>query len=234
MRRHAGRLPLMALTLLLAACGDDDDADPDEMAEVAPVEDEVGVGLAPAEEEPVAGFGTIGEVEFAEAIWVALETNGLVGADATYGPFTEGQEPHGFVLDTVVSEIPVRGTIAAVVLKRNYGPEGTTVDEVAVDPITFLEAITVMYNRPGFNSDTGDWFWVKYLPDGTLDLAGETAMAGNVAGCIDCHGGAPGGDWVFFGDPELPEARLSNPGPENLLADPDACLPGDNDCTFGG
>lgn len=83
-------------------------------------------------------------------------------------------------------------------MKRNYGPEGVTVEEAEANPGEHLDAITVMFQRAGFNPDNDDWFWVKYLPDGTLDLVGETQMAGNVGGCIGCHADAPGGDWIFI------------------------------------
>jgi hypothetical protein len=61
-----------------------------------------------------------------------------------------------------------------------------------------------MFRREaGFDSDNQDWFWVKYLPDGTLDknpkgmaLAGKIAK-GSDAGCIACHVGADGDDYLF-------------------------------------
>ena len=63
-----------------------------------------------------------------------------------------------------------------------------------------------MYKRNGYDRDNNDWFWVKFLPDGSLDsnpegvkLAGRVAK-GMSAGCIACHKAAPGGDLVFNND----------------------------------
>ncbi|MCB1809044.1 MAG: hypothetical protein KDJ99_28985, partial [Candidatus Competibacteraceae bacterium] len=61
-----------------------------------------------------------------------------------------------------------------------------------------------MYQRPGYDPDNNDWFWARYLPDGSLDknaegiaLAGRVAKADPPGGCIACHTAAPGGDLVF-------------------------------------
>ncbi len=70
----------------------------------------------------------------------------------------------------------------------------------------YLGAVTVMLKRPGYDPETQDWFWAKYLPDGSLDknpagmlLAGKVAK-GKPAGCIACHSAAPGGDMMFLMD----------------------------------
>ena len=61
----------------------------------------------------------------------------------------------------------------------------------------------------GYDSDNEDWFWAKYMPDGSLAVKSKMGMkirlAGRVAkgkseGCIACHHGAPGGDYVFASD----------------------------------
>ncbi len=124
-----------------------------------------------------------------------------------HGSFYRGAEPHGAVLETFFADLTFDGRTAPTVLKRNYGPAGVAIDEVSNNPNDHLGAITVMYKRPGFNADTNDWFFVKYLPDGTLDLAGETQMAGNVGGCIGCHADAPGQDWLFETDREMHPVR---------------------------
>lgn len=147
-----------------------------------------------------AQFGTEADVAYAAELWAALEDAHFVGHGITHGTFYEGAEPHGFVLETLFADITVDGVTAPAIIKRNYGPAGVDVDEVGNDPNAYLAAITVMYQRPGFNPDTNDWFWVKWLPDGTLDMAGENQMAGNVGGCIGCHTNAPGGDWIFVTD----------------------------------
>ena len=66
-----------------------------------------------------------------------------------------------------------------------------------------LAAVTVMKKVDGYSPQAGDWFWVKYSPDGSIDknpdgvpLAGRVALGAN-EGCIACHSGAGGGDYVF-------------------------------------
>jgi hypothetical protein len=147
-----------------------------------------------------AAFGTDEDVAYAAELWAALEDAHFVGHGVVHGTFHEGAEPHGFVLETLFADITVNGTTAPAIIKRNYGPVGVTVGEVDVAPNDHLAAITVMYQRTGFNAETNDWFWVKWLADGTLDFAGETQMAGNVGGCIGCHTNAPGDDWIFVTD----------------------------------
>ena len=78
-------------------------------------------------------------------------------------------------------------------------------DEILADPGKHLGALTVMFRREaGFDADNQDWFWVKYLPDGTLDknpkgmqLAGRVAKGAD-QGCIACHSGDD--DYVFTSD----------------------------------
>ncbi len=69
-------------------------------------------------------------------------------------------------------------------------------DDVIADPDRHLGAVTVMFQRDeGYDPETNNWFWVKYLPDGTLDqnpagmvLAGLVGKDAD-AGCIACHQG---------------------------------------------
>jgi len=212
-----GLVSLAATALILAACdsGDEEAEDADPIAaEVTPAEE---ADATPAEEAdaPVVEtvstplFGTEDDVAYAAAMWTALGDAALVGEQSIHAPFYEGAEPHGFVLETIFAELTMGDITAPVIVKRNYGPEGITVDEVATDPAAHLDAITVMYQRVGFNDENNDWFWVKYLPDGTLDVAGENGMAGNVGGCIGCHVNAPGDDWIFVTDRILAEPYVA-------------------------
>lgn len=214
--RLVGLVSLAATALVLAACdSSDEEAEDDDpvAADVTPAEDVV---ATPAEADaPVVvtdtppPFGTEEDITYAAALWTALDGAALVGDQIIHAPFYEGAEPHGFVLETIFAELTMNDITAPVIVKRNYGPEGTTVDEVATDPAGHLAAITVMYQRVGFNEDNNDWYWVKYLPDGTLDIAGENGMAGNVGGCIGCHANAPGDDWIFVTDRILPEPFIA-------------------------
>ena len=118
----------------------------------------------------------------------------------------EGIAPHGMMLETFYTRATVGGHTGTLLVKRNYGPEGVTEDEVLREPGKHLGAITVMFKREaGYDADNQDWFWAKYLPDGSLDknpkgmqLAGRVAK-GKPKGCIACHSGAPGG--IIFSPP---------------------------------
>ena len=106
------------------------------------------------------------------------------------GKFYEGKHPHGALLTTYVSRDAKkiikkkRGKFAngAFIVKENYTPDKT------------LGAVTVMYKVDGYNPEAGDWFWVKYKPDGVVEKEGK------VDGCINCHRDRSGNDWVFTGD----------------------------------
>ena len=50
-----------------------------------------------------------------------------------------------------------------------------------------------MYKVEGYNPEGGDWFWLKYTPDGRIEKEGK------VAGCIGCHAAAQGNDWLLTG-----------------------------------
>ena len=95
-----------------------------------------------------------------------------------------GRAPHGplhkvYVNDRGLSSArpPVQyGTIA---VKENYGKDME------------LKAITVMYKSHGFNPDAGDWYWVKYSPEG------KAGPSGKPAGCVGCHGTRAKNDFVL-------------------------------------
>lgn len=105
------------------------------------------------------------------------------GKEALY----TGQHPHGAFLTTYVTpqaydaienkagQIPAD----ALIVKENYSPEKQ------------LAAVTVMYKKEGYNPEAGDWFWLKYLPDGTIEKEGKAE------GCINCHGTRKDNDYIF-------------------------------------
>ena len=153
-----------------------------------------------------APFGGKNDVDYAASLWAAMNKQGWVGADARMSrPYT-GQHPHGAILDTMSGSIDVKGKNLDIIVKRNYGGEGVSIGTVANDPAKYLKAVTVMLKRPGYDPETQDWFWAKFLPDGNLDknpagmmLAGKVAK-GKPKGCIACHSAAPGGDMMFLMD----------------------------------
>lgn len=105
------------------------------------------------------------------------------------GKLYKGQHPHGALLTTYVSADGMNafeGKVGALpngamVVKENY-----TADKK-------LAAITVMYKSKGYDAAAGDWFWLKYGPDGTI------MKEGKVKGCIGCHAAVKANDWLFTG-----------------------------------
>jgi len=158
-----------------------------------------------ASAQDMAPFGTPEDAAYAVQIWNAMQDQKLAGPDSIYSFPYEGTDPHGMMLETFFSNATINGHTGDLIVKRNYGPEGVTADELLADPEKHLGAITVMFRREaGFDTENKDWFWVKYLPDGTLDknpkgveLAGKVAKGADV-GCIACHVAADGDDLVFL------------------------------------
>lgn len=99
-----------------------------------------------------------------------------------------GRAPHGPFHINYVNDILLKATktpvpYGSIQVKDNYMKDKTT-----------LAAVTVMYKVKGFNPDDGDWFWVKYSPDGKADKAGK------VKGCISCHGTRARNDFILVHD----------------------------------
>lgn len=163
----------------------------------------LGVLSAVAEDAP---FGDSDSAKYSKKLWKALDKAGMIGDNAIVSRPYKGQHPHGAVLDTIQAEVKVGfgGHRGLAIVKRNYGGDGVSVQAVANDPDKYLKAVTVMFQREaGYDEDNNNWFWAKYLPDGSLDknpkgmqLAGRVAK-GAPKGCIACHSAAPGGDHRF-------------------------------------
>lgn len=152
-------------------------------------------------------MGSSADIADADRLWSALESAKLVGAGAKKATPYTGMPPHGAILETLHQEITVDGHRAIAIVKRNYGGPGVSIDGVNADRGKYLKAVTVMYKRErGYDADNKDWFWAKYTPDGGLHvkekMGMKIALVGRVAkgkpeGCISCHRGAPGGDYIF-------------------------------------
>lgn len=152
-----------------------------------------------------AQFGTDTDAEYAQLLWEVMTSSGLAGEGAIMSVPYDGSAPHGMMLETFYSKATIDGHTGDLIVKRNYGPEGVDADMILADPAKHLGAVTVMFRREaGYDNDNANWFWVKYLPDGTLDknpkgirLAGRVAKGAD-AGCIACHSGAD--DYLFTTD----------------------------------
>jgi hypothetical protein len=78
------------------------------------------------------------------------------------------------------------------------------IDDYAEDGKT-RNNVSIMYRAKGTNPEHNDWYWLRYLPNGSIagtdDTPGAKAIAGKVKNCIDCHDEAGGKDLVFSNDP---------------------------------
>jgi hypothetical protein len=152
-------------------------------------------------------FGGEANVAYAADLWAALEAARMVGPQSLRAVPYKGREPHGAVLVTLEGRLGVHGHDGIAIVKKNYLADGLTVAEVAAAPDENLASITVMYRRAGgYDPQNADWYWAKYASDGSLQENPKgMALAGRVAkgaerGCIACHAGAEGGDYVFNHD----------------------------------
>ncbi len=149
-------------------------------------------------------FGTPAAVNYSQALWSVLQSEKMTGPNSIRSVPYKGQAPHGKILETTYQKITVNGHTGQVIVKKNYGGQDITRSRVVNNPKKYLKAITVMFKREaGYDPDNKDWFWVKYKPDGSLHknpkgmlLAGRVAK-GMPQGCIACHRGASGGDYLF-------------------------------------
>ncbi len=143
-------------------------------------------------------------IKYSQDLWSVLAKAKLVGTGAKADTPYKGQAPHGAVLETIHSEATVGGHKGMVVVKRNYGGEGVSIDAVKKDAAKYLKAVTVMFKRKaGYDPDNANWFWAKYNADGSLaknpkgmQLAGRV-MKGADKGCIACHSAVKDKDYLF-------------------------------------
>ncbi|MFH2011477.1 MAG: cytochrome P460 family protein [Pseudomonadota bacterium] len=95
-----------------------------------------------------------------------------------------GRAPHGpfhkvYINDLALNSAQPPVQYGSIQVKESYGMDKK------------LKAITVMYKVKGYNPDAGDWFWVKYSPDGKADAFGK------LKGCVGCHGARAANDFIF-------------------------------------
>lgn len=130
-------------------------------------------------------------------VWHYLQASNYREGWSTWpdkGELYTGGEPHGALLTTYLNRtalnavstragsIPVNG----IVVKENYTPDST------------LAAVTVMYKVEGYNPENADWWFAKFMPDGSLDTMPDgTPMEGRVPGCTECHGSVRDNDFIF-------------------------------------
>ncbi len=152
----------------------------------------------------VQPFGSAADVAFAESLWAGMD--GYVDWPMQSDVLVGGT-PHGAFVRLYYNMVQIDGRNFHVVAKDNYGGESATIESIAASPGSYIGAVTVMVERePGYDPDNADWYWVKYLPDGSLDVnPAGTQLAGRVAkgsdsGCIACHLKAEDADYLFSND----------------------------------
>lgn len=146
-----------------------------------------------------AQFGTNADQEYGDQLWNSLMDADLVGENAIMARPYEGTSPHGQILVTLEQNLEVQGETGSVIVKRNYAGDGISRDAVSNSPQEYLNSITVMFQREGFDPENNDWFWAKYFPDGSYDTAPNgTSLVGRPTGCITCHQQEE--DMVFLND----------------------------------
>ena len=146
------------------------------------------------------GTGRAAGGSFESRFWSYLAeaqyTNWAPSPGQTDG-FQKGGSPHGaFVkmyLNRTAAGNPKNPPYGSIIVKENYGPNKKK-----------LMAVTVMYRVKSYNPKGGDWYWIKYKPDGTVAAKmtpkGRMMLAGKLKGCIECHNGSAGDDYSFFND----------------------------------
>ncbi len=153
----------------------------------------------PEEEEPAEERAANPDVRHAQALWTEIQDYAAWPVPEGFEGWQKGKSPHGAVLRYSVNAAAREDLTkdGAVIVKANYSEES---DDA-------LMALTVMQKRAGYDPETGNWFYVKYAPDGSVmtnpegkPLAGLVGKGGD-AGCVPCHAAAGDDDYLFMNDP---------------------------------
>lgn len=139
-------------------------------------------------------YGTASDIALAKSLWQALVANGLVGPDRIQIMPYVGEKPHGLIQQVYSRNIRVGDRTARVVVKVNHRAKKLTPLKAYNAPNKHLTGYTVMFaNKPGYDPENLDWFWVAYTPSGNIAKGpGGVPIAGRVGkrsdvGCIGCH-----------------------------------------------
>ena len=123
----------------------------------------------------------------AAALWKYItETDPYTkwGQWSDFAGIQKSRSPHGPRVRVFVNKIGLEMTAPPA-------PYGMIEVKEALNNIDGIKNITVQYKvSEGYNPKGGDWFWVKYSPEGRVDAAGK------VKGCIKCHRGKGTNDYI--------------------------------------
>ena len=98
-----------------------------------------------------------------------------------------GQSPHGAYHKIYINKVLFK----ALPIKNKISPIGTIIVKENLSSAKVLDSITVMAKVKDYNPEVGDWFWVKYSPEG------KVLAEGSPKGCISCHEGMSGNDYII-------------------------------------
>jgi hypothetical protein len=80
----------------------------------------------------------------------------------------------------------------ALPIKVGSVPPGTIVVKENLTPRRQRDKLTVMAKVKGFDPEAGDWFWAVF------SAQGEVLREGRLEGCISCHEGVRGNDYLVI------------------------------------
>jgi hypothetical protein len=158
----------------------------------------VPAGCSRRAQEGAQGEDASADLQHARELWTQMAGYETWAEPEGFEGWQEGKSPHGAVLRYYLNEIAQDDLTAdgAVLVKENYSEESKDA----------LMSVTVMEKREGYAPETGNWFYVKYGPEGEVlanpkgkKLAGLVGKGG-AKGCIPCHGAAAGDDYLFMND----------------------------------
>jgi hypothetical protein len=127
-----------------------------------------------------------------KAVWNHLKSTDFRKSFSLW-PGTQEQGPgkgqHGSISSTWVN----RPALDGINGQLGTMPVGSILVKESFDDGKALQNITVMYKARSYNPSAGNWFWVKYSPDGEIQLEGR------VSPCIGCHEEKKDNDFVQTG-----------------------------------
>lgn len=103
------------------------------------------------------------------------------------------ENPHGAVTPTYANKVaaddPKTLPIGSVLVREDYDDKRKRL------------SISVMYRVKAYDKDHGNWYWIKYLENGTVVRGKDNKpLAGKIASCSECHSKANDKDFVFSND----------------------------------
>jgi hypothetical protein len=139
----------------------------------------------PTVEEFAASFWQfINRTESPYQKWQTVET------EVPQGMIDEHQQPRKTYLNAVAAKDQEKLPFGSILVRPQYGSDGKE-----------LENVNVMYRIKSSDPNKLEWYWIRFLANGTIvrtaGTAGNRPMAGRVSSCIECHQKAPGGDFIF-------------------------------------